>query len=872
MIRLQQWKREKFGYVLRDIEKLREELETLNRTSADHNTIRGKMAQLDELLYREEMMWLQRSRLTWLKEGERNTKYLHRRAVWRARRNLIQRLRKDDGSWCSVPTDMERMAASYFKEVYTKDPTLTPEVVLDCINTKVTDVMNESLDAPFTEKEISDALFQIGPLKASGPDGFPARFIQRNWLVFKEEVIAAVLEFFRTGVMTVGVNETAIVLIPKVPHPTSLKDFRPISLCNVIYKIVSKCMVNRLRPLLAELILENQSAFIPGCLISDNSIIAFECAHHIQSLRPGAPDFCAYKLDLSKAYDRVDWLFLEKALLSWGFSHSWVSRVMACVSSVSYSVKFNGKLLLSFVPSKGLRQGDPLSPFLFLFVDDALSSLVNKAIVEDGLVPVRIFRNAPAISHLLFADDSLLFFRATGQQAAMVKGLLNTYALSTGQLINPSKCSILFSDNCSAPVMIEVKQILEVTQEVFEPKYLGLPVPEGRMHKGRFESVMESIRKVLVDWSEQFMSVGNKEILIKSVAQAIPTYVMSVFRLPASVCDEMSKLMRQYWWGVENGKHKMPWLSWDKMALPKSKGGMGFRDMRAFNQALLEKQAWGLLDSPDSLVRCLLRAKYFPHGNLIDTVFTGNASAVWRGIEHGLELVKKGVIWRVGNGTTIRAWRDPWIPRGPSFKPVSQKRNSILNRVSDFLNEEGDWNRRLLMDHFLPLDVHEIMKIRTSPRQHEDFLAWQPDKFGKFSVKSAYHLAMREHESEFAPAASSSQPSGERSIWNLVWKTTVPQKMKIIAWRVATGSLPTVANLHHRQAGSTTLLLRCGRDDESGFHAVILCDHAKELWEAMRIVWPIPSTSALQEVGEDWLLNILSHCVPTTRDMVVMLI
>lgn len=127
--------------------------------NVDRVRIREKMNQLDKLLYREEMLWLQRSCITWLKKGERNTKYLHRRAVWTARRNFIQRLRKHDGTWCSTPTEMERMARSYFQEVYTKDPTISPGVVLDCINPKVTSVMNDSLCAPFSEKEVSDALF-----------------------------------------------------------------------------------------------------------------------------------------------------------------------------------------------------------------------------------------------------------------------------------------------------------------------------------------------------------------------------------------------------------------------------------------------------------------------------------------------------------------------------------------------------------------------------------------------------------------------------------------------------------------------------------------------------------------------------------------
>jgi len=222
---------------------------------------------------------------------------------------------------------MASMAREFFQTLYTRDDGVNPESLVSMIQERVSEDMNEQLCREFTDEEIGDALFQIGPLKAPGPDGFPARFFQRNWGLMKEEVIKAVKAFFADGVMPPEVNETAIVLIPKVAHPERLSEFPPISLCNVLYKIVSKCLVNRLRPFLQELISPNQSAFVPGRLITDNALIAFECLFAIQKSSSARTNFCAYKLDLSKAYDRVDWSFLEKALLKLGFSSSWVRTV-----------------------------------------------------------------------------------------------------------------------------------------------------------------------------------------------------------------------------------------------------------------------------------------------------------------------------------------------------------------------------------------------------------------------------------------------------------------------------------------------------------------------------------------------------------------
>jgi hypothetical protein len=178
---------------------------------------------------------------------------------------------------------------------------------------------------------------------------------------------------------------------------------------------------------------------------------------------------------------------------------------------------------------------------------------LHKEVELNGISPIKVCRGAPGISHLLFADDTLLFFRASTQEATKVRKIIEIYANGTGQLINPAKCSITFSRSCTQGTQDEVRSILQVSSDVFEDKYLGLPTPDGRMHKGRFVNLQSRLCKRLMDWGDM-LSQSAREVLIKSIAQAIPTYVMGVFKLPFSVCDDLTKLIRDYWWGVEKGK------------------------------------------------------------------------------------------------------------------------------------------------------------------------------------------------------------------------------------------------------------------------------------------------------------------------------
>lgn len=302
------WKQHNRNNAAEKIELFRRQLDQAvvspSSTTQEQNEIKNN---LQQAYLEEEIYWKQKSRVMWLRSGDRNTSYFH--AVTKAKRirNTLSTIQDDNGVVHRGQKEISNVATTYFHKLYRSSP--TDQCLYDSIfqgfGKRVTDAMNQDLVRQVTEDEVRDAIFDMGPNRAPGPDGFSAAFYQRFWEDIKEELMQEVSSFFDGDGLDTAHNHTNLCLIPKVYPPTGMTEFRPIALCNVSYKVFSKILVNRLKQHLGSIISENQNAFIPGRVITDNIVIAHEVFHSLKARKRQATSYMAVKLTLQKLM--IDW-------------------------------------------------------------------------------------------------------------------------------------------------------------------------------------------------------------------------------------------------------------------------------------------------------------------------------------------------------------------------------------------------------------------------------------------------------------------------------------------------------------------------------------------------------------------------------------
>nr|GEU59262.1 hypothetical protein [Tanacetum cinerariifolium] len=372
------------------------------------------------------------------------------------------------------------------------------------VKSRVNDVAAIEMIREVSDQEIKDAIFSIGNDKSPGPDGYTAAFFKEVWDIISKDIMLAIREFFVNGKLLKELNLTIIALMPKVSSLARVNDYRPISCCNVLFKCISKIIANRIKESLKTLVSSNQSAFVPGRNIADNSLLTEELMHNYHLDR--GPPRCAFKVDIQKAYDTVDWNFLKVILLGFGFHDRLVGWIMECVTSTSFSININGLLHGYFNGKRGLHQGDPLSPYLFTLVMEILTLMIRRRVQSSDSFMYHRYCSKLEIVNLCFADDLFLFAHGDTSSTKVIMKALDEFKNVSGLTPSLPKSKAYFC-NVLNHVKLSILQILPFEEDRLPVKYLGVPLVSSGLIIRDCKELIEKVQNRVDNWKNKSLYI-----------------------------------------------------------------------------------------------------------------------------------------------------------------------------------------------------------------------------------------------------------------------------------------------------------------------------------------------------------------------------
>ncbi|KAK8956535.1 hypothetical protein KSP39_PZI000202 [Platanthera zijinensis] len=739
--------------------------------SADQTkTLIHKVKELKNTLGRLQTWWRQQAKVRWLTEGDSNTAYFHSMASNRRRCNRINQVLDLNGELTEDPTTIEATFLHFFEQKWLHvNPSLDGWPSLADKPTLST-VARHSLLRPVTEDDLWNAVKSMKPNRSPGADGITSSFLTHFWSLVKTDVCSAMLDFFALGVMDPSWKETLVVLLPKSLNANSPELFRPISLCSIFYKIVAKLLVQRLQHILPSLISEEQSAFVSGRQISHQCFLAQEILHKFRFSTAKA-GFMALKIDMTQAYDKMCWATLLKLLHGLQFPPQFIGWIMQCISSPSFSLLLNGLRSRPIVAARGFQQGCPLSPYLFILCSELLSLAFQQHGSELGIA---LSSPGPRISHLLYADDILIFSEASTIATNKVWGILDSYCAWTGQSINAAKSFVLFNNATPQWKKTRLTRLIGFPR-VEEFTYLGIKLALRKLHKADYADIIRKAHSQIQAWGSHHLSLAGRAVLINHSLLASSAYIMSHALVPKGVLDALELAARSFLWQRSANARGMHYVDWASLCRPRNCGGLGFHATVTWSGPLRARFAWEYLQPHQSL---FVRAM---HGRYSENLFTCPArrsdSAVIKILRDGAASLLSVSRWRIGRGENINILADRWIQdrvfaRLPTFIH-SQLPDSML--LSEMLTEDGEWNRSKLLQFFGPSLVDTIMQIPTYPAVGRDRLELNFQHSGKTIASMAYAACFPSPSADFSWLSRLGLRPRERLFW----------------WHMALDAIPT---------------------------------------------------------------------------------
>ncbi|GJZ61711.1 RNA-directed DNA polymerase, eukaryota [Tanacetum coccineum] len=766
----------------------------LDQGRVNDDILLSRMGLMKQLLYSnssDALDNLQKAKIQWAIEGDENSKFFHG-VINRKRANLAIRGVMVDGEWVDDPRRVKEEFCSHFATRFHAPSGIRNKINFLFSNQLSSDQAFE-LEKQVSTDEIRTAVWACGENKSPGPDGFTFEFFRKFWDTIGPDLCLAVEWFFDHGSFSRGCNSSFIALIPKVQDPKFVNDYRPISLIGSLYKVVTKILALRLSSVIAGLISDVQTAFLPSRQILDGPFVINEllswCKHKKQHAM-------IFKVDFAKAYDSVRWDFLDDVLQSFGFGFKWRSWILGSLSSGMASVLVNGSPTAEFQFHCGLKQGDPLAPYLFILVMESLHLSFSR-VVDAGIFKGIKIDNSTTISHLFYADDAVFVGEWSDDNLSSVMHALHCFSLASGLKINVKKSHLLGVGIHDLIVAAAASKLgCSIMKTPF--KYLGVT-------------------------------------LLKSVLGSTPIYWMSLYKVLKYVLNSMEAIRRNFFNGAQDNDKKITWVKWAKVLSAKKYGGLGVSSFFALNRALLFKWVWRYISHDNSLWYRVISAI---HGPNIQKLSSFNSS-IWNNILKEVNILKgRGVDLishckrRVGNGMHTRFWSDVWLgdqqlrymfPR--IYALEENKECSVAVKL------QGDVEFSLRRQVRGGVEAQQLVQLQDLIGSSvlvnaEDRWFWDLNGNGVFCVKDVRKLL----DESFLPKEATATR----------WIKFVPIKINVFASKVSLDRLPTRVNLMHRGIYVSSLSCPiCSSHIEDTSHLLFSCTMATDVTRLVCRWWDL---------------------------------
>ncbi|XP_057791251.1 uncharacterized protein LOC131008384 [Salvia miltiorrhiza] len=776
-------------------------------------------ASINDTLSRKNSLLQQKSRAAWLQDGDRNSNFFHNMLRYKKKPHFIPHLTIDGNTY----VDQNRIGnhiVDFFTNLFTEISHVQAnivdvEAILDQV---ISDQQNDMLSAIPNEEEITAAVFQMDSNSSPGPDGFSGKFFHHCWDIIKKDICRAVITFFSKSYLPLGCNANTLILIPKKDTVVSVADLRPIVLSNFFFKIISKVLAVRLSIVAAQHVSSNQFGFISGRSIHDCIILGSEGINCLRRSSGGQNMAC--KVDISKAFDTLRWDFLLNVLKVCGYNCRFIRWIEVILSSARLSILYNGELRGFFGCSRGVRQGDPLSPILFGIAEDALSALLHNCVRSGHLDPMQFCRGVPFPTHLLYADDIMIFCKASKTNARTLLKVLNFYADISGQVYSPSKSQIIFSDRITVRTKRHVTRILALPTGDLPFTYLGVPMFRGKPKASHLQAIHDRIVNKFARWKGLQLSMAGRLCLINSVISSSLTHSMMVFRWPRSLLKNLDAKCRNFLWNGDTSKQPSCSVSWNRVCAIKAEGGLGVRSFLTMNKSFLMKMAWRVIDG-NSFGYDIIKRRYLTSYCKVKNVAP---SSVWSGLRDEIGDLIWDSFSYIGKGDSTLFWLDDWLGYRLADKcgvPFYME-NSLNQTVADYFFD-GVWHFTQEFVNSYPLVICDILLL---PIGNSDTRVWKPSLQGKVSAA----LAFSHHAHKF--------PKVSWGTW--IWEPFIPIRRSLVCWRLLHGRMPTYDRLIKQGLVMPNWCSFCHRDAETPEHLFWNCDSVRPSWNTFCIWFGFP--------------------------------